>query len=433
MTASRYSFHRRIGTCLRERAARSFALFLSFVCHIGGGELREDSRPGTGITMRPGGRLDWRTQVCGKDLAMRCSRRGFVQGAAAIGGGAVLGLSARPLWAQNIEPTPVPKRKFERIDLEVPILSLGTVSLSDAPPISRGLEWGMFFVHTCANYGGGRAIRAVAEAIRDRRDEYVIGFKDGFGDGETERGLELLGTDHIEIAFFPTISADQARDERIRTGFERCRDQGLVKYLGLTAHDNVPEVLEAGLEAGWYDVFMPSYYPANSEQVDPIMERAAEQGIGGMVMKSFRGLGDDGATRRRWWANILNKPWWTTICKSVNDEGWVDQMGQFAHIWQDFVDPEAEAEAIAAARGLVCTSCGTCTRVCPQGLSPSEILRYEMYAVEYDWRRYGRSCYAALPESRKASACTSCGTCRANCKGLLDVPARLREAHLVLA
>lgn len=364
---------------------------------------------------------------------MRVSRRTFVQGAVA-GGTLLAGVAAKPLLAQEEEgPKPVPRRKFERLDLEVPILCQGTVSTREPAVILRGLEWGINFVHTAPGYADGQAIRTVAEAIKDRRDEFVLGLKWGNGDGELERGLEILGTDHIDIAFLPTVDPNVPKDEGIGKRFAEYKDQGMVKGLGLTSHDNVAAVLEAALTVDWWDVFMPNYQPANAEQIDPIMERAAEKGIGGMVMKSWRGVPEDGAARRAAWAGMLHKEYWTTICKTVTTEQFVDEMGVFAHNWENYVD-EAAVEGLARyAVGRTCTSCGHCTEVCPQRLSPSLIFRYEMYAAEYGWRDIGRGSYASLAADQRATACTDCGACTTGCRGRLNIAKRLGEAHQVLA
>ncbi len=369
----------------------------------------------------------------GRMSAMRVSRREFVQTAAA-GGALLAATTGLPALAQDDrEPKPIPRRKFERLDLEVPILSQGTVSTREPAVILRGLEWGMNFVHTSAGYAGGQAIRTIAEAIKDRRDEFILGLKCGLGDGELERDLETLGTDHVDLVFYPTVDPRAPKDEGIAERFRSYKDQGMAKGLGLTSHDNVAAVLEAGLSVDWWDVFMPNYQPANADQIDPLMLQARDKGIGGMVMKSWRGVPEDGAARRSVWADMLHKDCWTTICKTVTTEQFVDEMGFFAHNWQQFVDKAAVEQARAYALGRTCTSCGQCTAACPHGLSPALIFRYQMYAAEYGWWEMGRSAYASLPAERRATACTDCGACQEGCRGKLCIPERLREAHRVLA
>jgi len=360
---------------------------------------------------------------------MRFSRRDFVRTAAAS---AVLAGAAKGIaFAQDDEPRPIPRRKFERIDLEVPIMSVGTISTTDPAVLWRGLEWGMNFVHTSPGYSGGRAIRTVAEAIKVRREDFILGLKTGMDEGSVAECLEILGTDHLDIAFYPCEDPEGPKHDEMLRRIERLKEQKMTRFCGLTSHGSVPDVMGAGVEAGWWDVLMPAYSPGNAEQIDPIMEEAAEKGIGGMVMKSLNGVGDDQVETV--WANMLAKKHWTTVCKPCGDEGMVDRMARLALTWEDYVD-EAAGQAIAqAARGRVCTFCGQCSSVCPAGLQPHSIFRYEMYAAQYGWRDMGRAAYASLPAGCDATACTECGVCLSGCRGGLDIPTRLREAHRVLA
>jgi predicted aldo/keto reductase-like oxidoreductase len=358
------------------------------------------------------------------------SRRDFVRGAAL--GGAALAMSAKTIGAKaQTEMQAVPRRKFERIDLEVPVMTVGTVPLTDFAPILRAMEWGINFVHTCSGYADGKAIEMVAKAMQEiDREDIVLGIKTRLEYDSVMRDLDVLGTDHVEIAFYHSTEPAEPGQEQVYEDFLRLKEAGAVKFLGLTSHGAVPEVMEAGLQTGWYDVLMPAYNPGNAAEVDPILERAAEQGVGGMVMKSLRGGGGEA---EQVWGNMLAKKHWTTICWSVRTDGDVDKMAQFANDWERWVDAETEVALALAAEGRVCASCGSCDRLCPQRVAVSDILRYEMYAAEYGWVRRGKKLYASLPPSRSALACTDCGACVAGCHAHLNIPARLRVAHRVLS
>lgn len=361
---------------------------------------------------------------------MAWSRRDFMRGAALGSGALAMGGSVATARAQG-EMRAVPRRKFGRIDLEVPIMSVGTVPLTDFAPILRAMEWGMNFVHTCSGYSDGKTIQMVARALREiPREEIVLGIKTRLEYDSVMQDLELLGTDHVEIAFYHSTDPNEPGQTQVHDDFLRLKEAGAVEFLGLTSHGAVPEMMEAGLQAGWFDVLMPAYNPANAADVDPIMARAAEQGIGGMVMKSLRGGGGEA---EQVWGNMLTKAHWTTICWSVRTDGDVDKMATFANDWESWVDAETEVAFAAAAEGRVCASCGACARTCPQGVVVADILRYEMYAVEYGWVQRGRKLYAALPPSRNALACTDCGACRESCRARLNIPERIRIAHRVLS
>jgi len=377
----------------------------------------------------------WLSEPVKEVRDVRWTRREFVRGAAVGGGALLLGASAGRVFAQDAEPQAVPKRKFEKLDLEVPIMCLGTVPLTDYAPVLRGLEWDLHFVHTCSDYGGGKAIREVAKAIKDQRDKYILGIKTRLDYDTVKSDLEILGTDHVDITYFHTTDESEPGQTWVKDAFDRLKADGMTKGLGLTCHGNQAPVLSAGLEAGWYDVFMPGYNSGNMDQIDPIMEKAKDKGIGGMVMKSLAGIDRANAATQAppVWATMLSKAWWTTVCWSVITDDDVDLLGKTALKWEQLVDEEKETARAAAAVGRICSSCDNCTRVCPSGVPVRDILRYEMYAVDYGWRRHARAQYAMLGDSQKALACTNCGTCVAGCKARLDIPARLAGAHRVLA
>jgi predicted aldo/keto reductase-like oxidoreductase len=350
---------------------------------------------------------------------------------AALGGGALAAGGASIAAKAQDEMKAVPRRTFEKPEIEVPIMSVGTVPLTAFEPILRAMEWGMNFVHTNAGYADGKAIQMVGRALKEiDRDDVVLGLKTRLGYDSVMRDLETLGTDHVDITFFHTTNPDEPAKPEVEEAYLKLKEEGVTKALGLTSHGSVPQVLEAGLEAGWYDVFMPAYNPGNAAEIDPIMERAAEEGVGGMVMKSLRGGGGE---PEQVWANMLDKKHWTTICWSVRNDGNVDQMANFANKWEEYVSADAERALAAAAEGKVCASCGYCDGTCPQNVAVSDILRYEMYAAEYGWVDRGRKLYAALPASRNALGCTNCGACTQGCKARLSIPDRLRVAHRVLA
>ncbi len=357
---------------------------------------------------------------------MHLTRRDFVRAAGAAG----LGLAA-VARAQDDTPTPVPRRKIPRLDLEVPILAMGFVNSGEASVVLRAMEWNMNLVHTMGGYGGGKIIQAIADAMKERpREDFIIGLGTHFEDGGVERDLETLETDHADLLFYATGDAGDAKSDDVRKKCESFKEQGLTKGVVLTTHENIPEILEAGLEADWWDGFMPAYYPANADQIDPIMERAEEQRIAGFVMKSWRGV-DDPAERRRVWAEMLSKSHWTSIFKSLENESFVDEMGRFAHSWEDHIPQDGEVGV--AARTGVCRLCGNCTRVCERGIAVPAILRYEMYAREYGWAAHAREQYAALAPSCRAEACAACGACSQVCTAGLDIPSCVRRAHRLLA
>jgi aryl-alcohol dehydrogenase-like predicted oxidoreductase len=118
--------------------------------------------------------------------------------------------------------------------------------------------------------------------------------------------LRELGTDHVDAYYLMASSNPNlvASDEIWET-FQRARQAGKVKYLGLSTHRNAQAVLEAATRSGRFDLAMIAITPAGwydwqskglleasppMAELRPVLERARQAGIGLVGMKAGRYL-----------------------------------------------------------------------------------------------------------------------------------------------
>jgi aryl-alcohol dehydrogenase-like predicted oxidoreductase len=93
--------------------------------------------------------------------------------------------------------------------------------------------------------------------------------------------------------------------DEIQRAFQRARDAGKVRFLGLSTHQNAQSVLEAAIRSGGYDLAMLAVTPAGwydwadkavladsppMKQLQPLLARARAAGIGLVGMKAGRFL-----------------------------------------------------------------------------------------------------------------------------------------------
>jgi len=121
--------------------------------------------------------------------------------------------------------------------------------------------------------------------------------------GESLRELEV---DHVD-AYYVMASNNPSivKSEEIRRAFEKARDAGKVRHLGLSTHQNARRVLEAAMETDWYDLAQIAITPAGwydftdrnilpgsdpMSGITPFLDRVRGSGIGLIGMKAGRFL-----------------------------------------------------------------------------------------------------------------------------------------------
>ena len=91
------------------------------------------------------------------------------------------------------------------------------------------------------------------------------------------------------------------------------------------------------------------------------------------------------------------------------------------------------ARYVRATWGDYCRMCGTCLRICPQGIAVPDIMRYVMYYERYGKTRYAVNSYRDLPAAATFLGCSRCGECETSCPYGLTIVLKLRRAHRMLA
>jgi aryl-alcohol dehydrogenase-like predicted oxidoreductase len=120
------------------------------------------------------------------------------------------------------------------------------------------------------------------------------------------QSLRELEVDYVD-AYYVMASNNPSivKSEEIRRAFEKAREAGQVKHLGLSTHQNAQRVLVAAMETGWYDLAQIAITPAGwydfvdrnilpgsapMSGITPFLDRVRESGIGLIGMKAGRHL-----------------------------------------------------------------------------------------------------------------------------------------------
>jgi len=209
-------------------------------------------------------------------------RRDFLKlgGAAATG---FLASSALPQSAHATRPFPhnpvtagaMPTRNLGRTGYRVGIFSLGGQAEVEQPNneavavpiVERALDLGVNYLDTAAAYGGPQrwSQRYIGQVMARRRSQAFLASKtnDRTRDGSLrllEESLRLLNTDHLDLWQLHNVARMDQVEQIFGPGgaieaLTQARDQGIVRFLGVTGHAD-PEVLMEALRRFPFDTIL---------------------------------------------------------------------------------------------------------------------------------------------------------------------------------
>jgi predicted aldo/keto reductase-like oxidoreductase len=405
------------------------------------------------------------------------TRRRFLEKGSAVAVGAALG-SASGTAAAGSAGTDMKYRRFGRTELMISEIGLGTATglksrtfgpvmfdkyRDDLPAITHKLlGLGGNFVATSYCYHDTEEI--LGRALKGHRKEVII-FTSPDPPRDTPEAvierchssLKNFQTDHIDCYF-----SHGRWSEAFYEGALKLREQGKIRFIGLSCHK--PATHWELVEQNKLDfVFQPYNYMAlakwtesfDRDSVEDLFEFCAKKDVGVIAMKPMTGHFVPN------WAKDASNP------KVVRVLGELQASGK-QNLYQAFLmwvlkNPNVDCAAVgmstvqdviencaavakkltaahyrllehyaAAATDDYCRLCETCMPSCPQGIPIADILRFRMYYKNYGHRDNARELYAAVPEGRRAPACTECGMCEQKCPNKLAIVAKLEEAHNLL-
>jgi aryl-alcohol dehydrogenase-like predicted oxidoreductase len=195
-------------------------------------------------------------------------------------------------------------RAFGRSGLSVPAVGMGTWQTFDVrgePALVRSrqivdvaLGAGANFFDSSPMYG--EAERVLGSTLEGRRDRAIVATKVWTGSAregrrQAERSLSLLGG-RLDLYQIHNLVAWREQLELI----EELRAQGRVRLIGATHYsESAYAELRQVMETGRIDAIQIPYNPLQRRAEEDILPRAADRGLGVVVMRPFA----EGALTRR--------------------------------------------------------------------------------------------------------------------------------------
>jgi predicted aldo/keto reductase-like oxidoreductase len=340
-------------------------------------------------------------------------------------------------------------------------ISFGCSGLSDAGVARRGTERGITYFDTSPDYSRAGSERALGEGVRGTpRDRLFLVSKFCTPDGHlasdtpvqtviaaVEGSLQRLGTDYLDLVHIHAVnSLDRLMAPNIHEAFDRLKQAGKVRFLGVSSHTpDLETVMRHAVDSGRFDVIMVAYNFKNWPDLTNIFQRAHERGVGVVAMKTLKGaqhtkLSDFTPTERESFAQaafkwVLSNPHVSGLVVSMSRYEQIDEYlnasGQpFTERDQALLEKYDQLVAHAYCR----PGCGECLDACPYGVPVNDILRYSMYAENYGREKDAILRYARLDPAQRADHCAGCAApCEKQCPFELPIRAKLMHAHRLLS
>ena len=383
------------------------------------------------------------------------SRRNFIKKGIA----GVAGLTLLPTACQkdkSAQEQSIGKKKFitrtlGKTGLTVPIVNMGVMNADNPNLVRVALDRGIVMLDTAHYYSHGRNEEMIGGVIKERpRDSYVIATKVRASTVDRHTRLEMeetqpetfesfiekfelsllrLGLSYVDILYLHSVdSKEHAMEEHIVRALKKLKQDGKVRFVGLSTHRNEPEVIRAAADSGIYEVVLTTYnfLQSHRKEVESAIAYAAKKGLGIVAMKTQAGVYWD--RERSQPINMKAALKWVLQNENVHATipGFTtyDQLEEDLSVMEDPTFTPKEREDLQLSmnidrKGLYCQQCGRCLDQCDHDVEIPTLMRSYMYA-------YGYRNLAAAKETLKSIdmysfPCESCSACSVDCTMGFDI------------
>ena len=320
-------------------------------------------------------------------------------------------------------------------------IAFGGAGISDPDVVTRAVERGINYFDTSPDYSQTGSEQVIGKALKPHRDKVFIASKFCTGAGHlpkdtpvpeiiaaVEGSLKRLQTDYLDVCIIhETDSLDRLMAPTFHEAFDRLKQQGKVRFLGVSSHTpNLEEVMRHAVDSGRFQMMLVAYNFNNWPDLTTIFHDAKQRGVGVVAMKTLKGAkatvlkNFDDPTRAfsqaafKW---VLSNPDVSGLVVSISDHNQIDEYLYASGAPLKDYDLALLQRYDALVTNEYCRpGCGACLDRCPYGVPVDDIFRYAMYAENYGRVGEAKTRYAALAGDRNASSCLHCpAPCEAAC------------------
>ena len=382
----------------------------------------------------------------------KLNRRGFIRSGVAGAAAVVAATQGAYALLPGKDESEIIYRTLGKTGIKVPVVSMGVMRADNPSLIKASLENGITHFDTANGYQGGKNEEMLGEVFKDYdRDRFILATKvkpagaerrTGLPTAETtaedflqkfEESMSRLKLDYVDILYMHSVaSVEMANHKDITKAMKNLKKQGRVKFIGISTHSNEPAVIDAMVEAGFWDVVL-TRYNFTLDYLDALnasLERANRAGIGTVAMKTMAGGFFD--RERTQPINTTAALKWALSNPNINTS--IPGMTSFEMLEEnlkvlvntDMTEQEKKDILIAEITpGMFCTNCNNCLNDCKNGLPVPDLMRAYMYAYGYANLEKAHTLVADLGTG--SNPCGSCQECNIECTKKFDIKTKIAD------
>ncbi|MBN1271467.1 MAG: aldo/keto reductase [Candidatus Aminicenantes bacterium] len=387
-----------------------------------------------------------------KDKRSHFSRRIFLQnGIKGVAGAVIIPDLLKSKFYSGDDKT---KNKFVyrtlgRTGLKLPVVSIGG---PESPVlIETALDRGIIHINTSPEYNKGNQEIMIGKTLRDRpRTSFVIAT--GFAMWKRpqnqiknytkeniiesfEASLKRLQLKYVDIFYLMGVSGrETVLHSPFMEAMESLKKSGKARYVGLTVHQNEPEVLYASIDGKIYDVVLTAYNfrKIYRDEIKSAIAAAVKAGVGIIAMKTQAGVYWNQKTQEM--INMKAALKWVLQDKNIHTA--VPEFGSIEELYTGIsvmehleLTPEEKKdlrlEGRAPQSGLFCQHCQQCNSQCRGDFDIPTLMRSYMY--KYGYHRPLKAKEAIRHIQSSHIICAICSFCSVQCRMGFDVRNRILD------
>ena len=318
------------------------------------------------------------------------NRRDFFRLSATAGVSAMLipGARAAGLPQVTANENEIPVRTLGRTGVKLPILSMGVMRADNPNVVRAAYNSGIFHFDTAHGYQGGKNEEMLGKFFAGKpRESFFIATKgkfdyplrDDFEDSYErliDQSLQRLNMEQVDLFYAHALDkVEEIKDERVVAVMKKFKEDGKTRFLGISIHAGKPELLDAAVEAGIYDVVLLSYNfkLSNLKETEEAIARAAKAGVGLVAMKTMTGGTEDAGGKKKINAQACLKWAWknehiTTAIPGFSNYDELDECLVAARSPELTAGDQEYLATLCGQEMLYCQQCGKCRAQCPEHL-----------------------------------------------------------------